>query len=89
MQTRYLTKDKNRMNSIYDLFRLFKFRCFETILYKSKQNSIKKDKKTKEGIKRAVPISSMLSRGPTHWLKLAFPKYYRPRNTRLLMAPRL
>lgn len=57
MQTRYLTKDKNRINSIYDLFRLFKFRCFETsILYKSKQNSIKKDKKTKEGIKRAFPL---------------------------------
>lgn len=45
--------------------------------------------KTKEGIKRAVRISSMLSRGSTHWLKLAFPKYYRPRNTRLLTAPRL
>lgn len=61
MQTRYLTKDKNRMNSIYDLFRLFKFRCFEiSILYKSKQNSIKKDKKTKEGIKRAVRIFFML-----------------------------
>lgn len=45
--------------------------------------------KTKEGIKRAVHISSMLSRGSTHWLKLAFSKYYRPRNTRLLTAPRL
>lgn len=45
--------------------------------------------KTKEGIKRVVRIFSMLSRGSTHWLKLAFPKYYRSRNTRLLMAPRL
>lgn len=45
--------------------------------------------KTKEGIKRAVRISSMLSWASTHWLKLAFPKYYRPRNTRLLTAPRL